>query len=990
MKAIILAMLSALPLTSAFAGSVRDFGAIGDGVADDTVALQRAIDAGGVVAIPSGTYLTGTLYLRSGVTLDLADDAKLLATTDPAKWNRRDFCPQNLAYQPDWCSGAHLICAVNVTNVTIRGGEIDGNGRSFFTNTYHLACCGRKQLDEGPFRPRQMLYFCESSNLKFERTRLVNSAFWNLFLHGCENVEIDGLTIRSAEEIGENDGIDIDCCRHVRVRNCDIEVGDDGVTTRGAYTGLSHRRVCEDVEVSDCKVKSFYAHAIRVGVGQGEIKDVAFRRMQLMDTRGAIWVCPKYSDSRYGGCNIHDILFEDIDFRAICWLFVQSDYRFVKKGFFEGEIGPLTFRRVRGHSRMPRSIKTGEKCRLVPPVYEDCEIDEGEALLMEPNELEFFLYRLPGVADLKVSLEDVKARLAQMPAGHPRLFVPSRDALKKLRMSYRQNPERRKLADHIIAKAEALLPLPPVERTMAGKRMCGQEEFQHRMWFLASAYQLTGERKYAERAISEALVMTTWKDWNPSHFLDTAKMLMGMSVVYDWLYNELSDANRRTISAAIIHLGLDAGDGTSSWWKSSPSNWQQVCWCGMVTVALSVYECDPERCAQMIHDAVNKLPLSAAAYAPKGAYPEGPGYWNYGTMRFVLFMDLLQNALGTDFGLSRLPGVLETGLYQWQVLGPTGLTFNYSDNGTKRGFRPALIWLYNRLGRPDLAQAEWRRIDPSKELPYYEYPTLLFFWHDFDAPKAELRPLPLDYVSGGHNPILCSRSEWTPSAAFVAAKGGRCAYFHGHADVGTFVYDLDGVRWIEDLGQQDYLQVEETGMDFWDLSPWSPRWTVYRLSPQAHNLVTIGDYDLNVDGFAPIVDEVSTPEMFSATIDLDATYCRRGATSASRKIKLDRPSRTVTIADRFGGIKPGMPVRWAVITSAKEIKVGGNEILLGDGKGRSARMVVQSPAKVEWRVTDITNGPNEWDEKNPGRHQLSFTLPANADGSYSAVVTLGP
>ena len=979
---------SLLVMASVYAGDVRDFGAKGDGVTDDTAALQRTIDAGGHVAITAGTYLTGTLHLRSNVTLDLADGAKLLATTDPAKWNRRDFCPQNLAYQPDWCSGAHLICAVGVTNVTIRGGEIDGNGRSFFTNTYHLACCGRKQLDEGPFRPRQMLYFCESSNLKFERTRLVNSAYWNLFLHGCENVEIDGLFIRSAEEISENDGIDIDCCRHVRVRNCDIEVGDDGVTTRAAYKGLTRRRVCEDVEVSDCKVKSFYAHAIRVGVGQGEIKDIAFRRMRLYDTRGAIWVCPKYSDSRFGGCSIHDILFEDIDFNAICWLFVQSDYRFVKKEFFKGEIGQLTFRRVRGHSRMPRSIKMGPDAKLVPPIFEACEIDEAEARMQPPNELEFFLYQLPGVEKLNVPLADVEARLQQMPSGHPRLFVSDRESFARMRATCRKDTVRTKLTAFILESADQYLVKPPPVPKFKGLRMIGQEEFQLRAWTFACAFQLTQDRKYAEAARRDACAVAKWENWNPKHYLDTSKVLIGMAVIYDWLYDELSAEDRHAIHEAIVRLGFDAMNAKEvNWWRDSPSNWQQACWSGVCAAALAIYECEPERAAKLIHEAVNKLTLSASVYAPDGGFPEGPTYWGYGTLRFVLLMDMFERAMGTDFGLRQLPGVLRTGEYMTAVAGPSGRLFNYSDNGQERHLEPALIWIYNQAGRPDLAWREWEEQSLWTKFPYGHFAPLLYFWHDFEVPRMQAT-LPFDYSSRGLNPIVCSRSDWTTNAAFIAVKGGRAAYFHGHQDVGSFVFDLNGVRWAEDLGQQDYYQVEKTGLDFWEFGPWSKRWTVFRLSPQAHNLVTIDDYDLNVDGFAPVMDEVTTPEGFSATIDLDAVYVRRGAKAAKRMIRLDRPSRTVTIEDRFEGIRPDAKVCWRMITRASEITIDGNTVRLGDGAGRSARVTSASP--VEWTVEDISKGPNDFDSANPGCRRLSFTVPAAADGSFKSVVTLGP
>lgn len=378
---------------------VRAFGAKGDGVTDDTTAIQRSIDETGRAVFAPGTYLTGTLHLRSNGGLVFAKGAKLLATTDPERWNRRDLCPQNLAYQPDWASGAHLVCAVGVTNVFIRGGTIDGNGRKFFTDKYHLACCGRKQLNEGAFRPRQLLYFCESANISLDGVRLVNSAYWNCFMHGCENVDIRNCVIRSAEEIGENDGIDIDCCRHVRISNCDVEVGDDGVTCRANYVGLkSGRRVCEDVIVTNCVIRSFYAHAIRIGVGEGEIRNCRFADLKLTKTRGGIWLCSKYG-GKSRGAQIHDIDFENIALDAGCWLFAQNEYRFTKPGdpLFDGRLDGIRFRNVQGTSEMPRSVRGNGVAKPIGLAFEDCAVEERRTALADANEREFFLYREPEV-----------------------------------------------------------------------------------------------------------------------------------------------------------------------------------------------------------------------------------------------------------------------------------------------------------------------------------------------------------------------------------------------------------------------------------------------------------------------------------------------------------------------------------------------------------------------------------------------------------------
>ena len=114
--------------------NVKEFGAVGDGIANDTAAIQRAIDAGGIVWIPPGVYVTGTLYLKSNGGLHLEAGAVLKASHSRSDYNQDDFCPQNMVFSSEFVTGAHLIVAMEQENISLSGeGCIDGDALFWMT-----------------------------------------------------------------------------------------------------------------------------------------------------------------------------------------------------------------------------------------------------------------------------------------------------------------------------------------------------------------------------------------------------------------------------------------------------------------------------------------------------------------------------------------------------------------------------------------------------------------------------------------------------------------------------------------------------------------------------------------------------------------------------------------------------------------------------------------------------------------------------------------
>ncbi len=341
--------------------NVRDFGAVGDGMAKDTAAVQKAIDAanaagGGEVLLPKGTYLCGSVFLKSGVDFHLADGAVLKGSPDRADYNAVDIAPQNSGRlgAGDNTSGGHLILCIEQENVTLRGpGKIDGNVGAFLKMPDGTHPANKLKI---PWRPSQMVWFVESRNIAIRDIELADAPYWSCFVYGCEDVAVERAnihTVRSPHTYN-GDGLDIDSSRRVRVTGCNISTADDSITLRAdgkrlkAANGHAGRVTlpdCADVVVSNCTLSSD-CNAIRLGVGNGHIRDCSFHRINIANTRYAVNAVGAWSRPEHG-VDISRISFEnmEIDAKGFCKFY----YKMATESVFDG----ISFRHVRGKVREP-------------------------------------------------------------------------------------------------------------------------------------------------------------------------------------------------------------------------------------------------------------------------------------------------------------------------------------------------------------------------------------------------------------------------------------------------------------------------------------------------------------------------------------------------------------------------------------------------------------------------------------------------------------
>ena len=262
-------------------GSAKDypaslFGIYSDGVTLNTRSIQFAIDyihqqGGGRLVFDVGRFLTGSIHLKSNVTLHLLEGAVLLGTLNPLDYDREGLMA--------------LILCTDQQNIAVTGkGVIDGQGREVARNVAALVHKGlikdafRNDRPEVPIRP-MLIYFRSCKNILISGVTMRNAAAWVQTYDQCKNLRVDSITVDS-RAFWNNDGIDIVDCDSVAITNSYIDAADDGVCLK------SHdaTAVCQNIIVRNCTIRSS-ANGIKFGTASlGGFRNIRLINIKVFDT----------------------------------------------------------------------------------------------------------------------------------------------------------------------------------------------------------------------------------------------------------------------------------------------------------------------------------------------------------------------------------------------------------------------------------------------------------------------------------------------------------------------------------------------------------------------------------------------------------------------------------------------------------------------------------------------------------------------------------
>lgn len=353
--------------------NVQNYGAVGDGETLDTAALQAAIDAVDHVIIPPGIYLTGTLYLHDNTVLELEYGALLRASGNMENYNAPDFCPQNPVSKLEHTNGGHLITAVNCKNIVITGGgRIDGASENWFIELdpiWQNTVYEKYKMPE--IRPAQLLYFCECENIRLNNIEIYSAPYWSCFFHGCCDVRVHDVKIRTDKRGHNGDGIGLDCVRNAIISDCDIDTSDDCITLRSCSAKLSQPFNCENIVVTNCILSSRQA-GIRIGLGTGTaIRNAVFSNIIVRHGTYGVMICASWYYDQ--GAVISGIDFCQLRLNAHRPLVITTQCASETIG--NGIVRDISFRHIRGMGTYPCGITGNSKHPITDITLEDIYLD---------------------------------------------------------------------------------------------------------------------------------------------------------------------------------------------------------------------------------------------------------------------------------------------------------------------------------------------------------------------------------------------------------------------------------------------------------------------------------------------------------------------------------------------------------------------------------------------------------------------------------------
>lgn len=632
-----------------------------------------------------------------------------------------------------------------------------------------------------------------------------------------------------------------------------------------------------------------------------------------------------------------------------------------------------------GSARNPVGWKQIDSIRLTASGWNQSPDDESVWIL---DDLDFSYDDKPYVPAINartyLEAPSAEAFIQNLRPGHPRLVLLDED-LPRIRKFIADDPLGKAWFERVSNEAAAYLRRPvQTHRLPDGRRLLSiSRDVMKRIYLWGFMYRLDKDPKWRDRAWEEMQAVVNFPDWNPSHYLDTAEMMHAVGVGYDWFYNDLTEAQRKTIREGLwqhglrlsyaSYMGLPA-EGAQGWRKVT-NNWNFVCNGGTGMAAMAVLDEMPEKASKMLQLGFRYIQIPIEHFEPDGAWWEGIGYWGYSMTYFLTYLRGLETAFGTDFGFIEAlkgTGFSMAGDFPIYLSSPMGSIFNFADSGSGSGIYKhwAFFYLAERFRNPLYLDFQKQRATGDVfDILYYE---------PFEA-ELKAHEVALDKYFR-KTEVATMRSSWTDrNALFAGVKCGKNGIAHAHQDLGSFIFYGLGEKWAIDMGTESQTYQSHKHH--------IPRSHFYRIREEGHNtLVFDPDEKYSQGGGAgsEIVRFETSPGDAFAIGDLSEAY-RKHVKSARRGYRLFHQRRAFLVQDEFEAKVPS-EVWWFS-------HAGPNIAIEVDASGRSAALKVNdktchvhllAPAGAKFTAMDSrplpTSPDPEIQQQNLGYRKLGIHL----------------
>ncbi|MDO6439007.1 heparinase II/III family protein [Cyclobacterium sp. 1_MG-2023] len=584
------------------------------------------------------------------------------------------------------------------------------------------------------------------------------------------------------------------------------------------------------------------------------------------------------------------------------------------------------------------------------------------------------LYQL----DNPISVQYLKRNLRK---SQPRLVL-NQDIEKRLREKLQTDPFIQHIFQAIKHNTESVLAMDLItvevpDNPRSQKNQLGiSRNFLYRVNMLGMVYFVEKDPEILQRINDEVVAACNFPTWNPKHFLDVGEMSLAIALVLDWTAGKLPTSTISLAKKSLIEKGIMPSwpkNGETPRWVNGTNNWNQVCNAGMIAASIAIAEENPALAAKTMKRSIEGMNHALAEYAPDGAYPEGATYWGYGTMFSVVTAAMLESAFGTDFGIGEYPGFKESANFAVLTLAPSKLLYNYADSPDipELYIDFTLSWFAAKTGDKNYLNHERFMQTPEEIGKLSRLAGAGLVWTaQFEEKGSGF--IPNAWKGEGANPLVIFTGQGeNKEGYYFGGKGGRGSISHGNMDAGSFIFELNGVRWVIDPGNQSYGLLSRAGFDLWSRCQECDRWKLLTKNNFGHSTISVDNKRHVVDGLATIV-YFKGGEKPEATFDLTPTF-EGQLKSARRKFTKDS-QRSIIIEDQIETNDATKLITWQLMTQANIKLVDGGAVLTQEGK--TLRLENLSHPEISLSVISLDPAPLELDRQIENLKRIELRIPA--------------